>query len=286
MVLQQMTLFGPPVFHGPPPMREKTHSLSLKDTCATPDWAQWQRLSCVAQKALAARDKECFESEGSLQAMPSPSPEPSPLYTLTSEDLDLLGGVVKDCCYRFGVLDEYDDLLQDMVVEVLRHNLLARYDPTKGASRKTFLGQFIYHRFCNLYQKRNRIQSRLHSLEEVEVSIGIEPEVGTLEPTLLPILEGIAQQLQAHSLPTSGVYYELEPFAFRDVVAWSASPKALPGHVIVWRDGATIFRLLCLGLTQRDIAHVLRLSFGNVCHRINDIRAWPGVQALYQWLRL
>jgi DNA-directed RNA polymerase specialized sigma24 family protein len=249
----------------------------------TPNMELWQMLEAIVDGVGAGQKSKNEEKESTQEKKAKSRPATTPL---TSDDLELLSQIVKNQCHRFGYQDEREDLFQDMVCEVLRLNLMGRYDPTKGASRKTFLSRFVYHRFCNLYQKDSHTRGLICSYDE---QIIIEPKAEKVTNNHLPDhiilskLEAIAQQLQLYYPPESAAIYRSQSRTFERVVSWHSS--RCDGDWLLWRSHATIFRLLCLGLQQMQIASLLGLSRGNVCHRVDDIRAWPGVQILQQTLQ-
>lgn len=260
---------------------ECTESAALQS--ATPNMYLWNLLRDLADllrgpaptdKAPGSYDEELFDAPTATARSSRPTP-------LTAKDLEILSDVVTDCCHRFGYIDDFEDMYQDMVVEALRLDIMGRYDETLSA-KKTYLKRFVYHRFINAYERDRRILDRtaLYRDEPNEQP----PSTASLpDINMLSAFEAIAQQLRLHFPPESAAVYEGEPLAFVHLIRWR--DKAYPKQRLVWRCHGNIFRMLCLGLQQQEIAHILQLSKGNVCHRVDDIRRWPGVLGLQQLLK-
>ena len=226
-------------------------------------------------EGMASAQEDCVEAED--------SEEKRPPYQLTQEDLMLVAKLVKTHCRKFRVT-EIEDQEHEIICALLRKDYLGAFDPAKG-SKSSYLNRFIYNHFCDEYKRKKREKQVFINLHTEDMEFGLADTTPLFEPCLLREMEAIAVQLRAEQCPMSGVLFAVDWQVYQiGLVQRLSWPEAEEGEYILWRSYANVWRLLCLGFQQIEIAQLLSLSKGRLSHWVDDIRGYPYVQEFQKYL--
>lgn len=199
-----------------------------------------------------------------------------PPYQLTSDDLALLDRYVGIYSSRFKYQNQAADIKQELVIELLRTNYLARYDPTQN-SKNGYLNAFVKNFFCKLYKHAAYPVNRAIPLEDMEVSLeeSITDSDEPMDPKTWAALEGLITRLENRHPASTGVRYKGSTY-LEDVYV---GQLPLEGETIIWKSAANILMLIVLGFRQEEIARLFHQSKGWVFKQVKRIRQEPLVHA-------
>lgn len=197
-------------------------------------------------------------------------------YSLTEEDLKILDKYVGVYSSKFRYVKDRGEIYQDLVVELLRTDYLARFDSSKN-SKAGFISRFTYNYFCKLFKVKGYAVNRATSFEDMVVEF-VDNSKPDLDPISIRSLEKVAVFLDDEFPFTSGVRYK--EVMYIEVVY--AGEEANTGETIVWRSMSNIFRLTAMDFLQDEIAQVFRVSKGWISKQVDRIRS---VEEVRNWAR-
>ena len=220
-------------------------------------------------------------------ARPQPAqerPKRGPTRSLTAADLKDLTDLVRINCSKFRERADEEDIYQQLVVQLLESDYMARYDSTRNSVRG-YLSSVVYNHFCRRYKVAGYAVNRADEFDTVRGTVRYgfeeyvpdqpEPAAADLDERSMADLEVVARQLDEFFPYTSGAWYRDGKY----VGACYLGEEPGPADFFLWRSSSVIWRALALGFQQRELAKALWVSKGYICKTIKRIRGSAVVQS-------